>query len=150
MRISHNAPVESQNVPSSASLFWRSLTPVAMKTAAPPLLHIPNVYRDGQEVAREECAKSRSSEMSRRRFPFPSSSWPLDRDVVTFQLFFWQDTLSSRAEEKWPWGRKGGVSGLRHEGGKVLIRRRWGLGRRSWIKIGLRPLRCWLRDTNWI
>lgn len=91
-------------VASDASVFWHSLSPVAMKTAPPPFSAFL-IYHDGQEVAREECAKStvvaprcptvvRPSHFPAAPDPWTVTPWPLNPSLTGHAFIAgWKMTL---------------------------------------------------------
>lgn len=111
--------VHRRNVASEASVFWHSLTPVAMKTAAPPSSTFPtSVMMDRKWHGRNV----------RRRFdggssvPFPGSSWPLDRHTATFQLSSDRTCFNHRLKNDLEVGREG------FQVWDVRVGRCWGSG----------------------
>lgn len=80
------------------------------------------------------------------RCPTAATPGPFSRQLLTLALQHHNLSTLLWQIEKLPCGRKWGVSGLRHEGGKVLGLMGWGLGGISWIKVWrLRLLSCRLR-----
>ena len=112
-QISHNAPVEGSWSPQAKCGIKRlsvltSAYPCCHEDRNDSPLHIPNVYHDGQEVAREECAKGSSAEMSDRfAHPIPSH-FPAAHDPCTATTWPLNSfNVLSAHTEAWPWAGEG-------------------------------------------
>lgn len=127
MWISHNVPVKSPQANCGIRRF-SVLTfayPSCHENSTTSLLCIPDLpwwTGSGRGGMCEEYCSSAEMSDGGSPIPFPSSFWPLDCDIVTFQPFSDRTCFHSRLKNDLE-VRRGGVSGFRHEGGKVLRRK---------------------------